>query len=202
MTRLTPIRDAAGEIIGLAPRSQDATPRFDQLLAETMAAVGAPSSTQVASTALDGEAAHRSHDGRLELVAVVAGLLIALALIVLINWLTPTHLAQRPAHRPTLAAAPSTEAPTLAPTATPTPSATPSPPTATAEPPTPQIVSIEVAPPCDPANPPYSVTVDVYDGDRPLGRSTGTSCESQAAAEANANALAAEMRQAHQRGKP
>jgi hypothetical protein len=201
LTHLTPIRDAAGEIIGLAPRTQDATPRFDQLLAETMTAVGAPSSTPPASTALDGEAAHRSHFGRLELAVVVCGLLVALALIVLINWLTPTHQAQRPVLVPPVPAPPSAQ-PTLAPTATATPSATPSPPTATVEPPTPQIVYIEVAPPCDPANPPYRVTVDVYDGNRPLGRSTGTSCESLAAAAANADALAAEMRLAHQRGKP
>jgi hypothetical protein len=98
-------------------------------------------------------------------------------------------MSAAPPPRPTAAPArPTAPAPAIVPTAVPT--ATPVPPTATPEPPTqtPAIVYVE-QPPC------YSVTEDVYDGSRPLGTVTGTSCDSQAAAQANADALAAQMKE-------
>lgn len=91
---------------------------------------------------------------------------------------------------------PSAAAPAVVPTTA--PSATPEPPTATPEPPTqtPAVVYVEVAPPCDVAvNPLYSVQLDVYaDGGRPIGIARGVSCDSQADAEANAAAIATEMK--------
>jgi hypothetical protein len=62
--------------------------------------------------------------------------------------------------------------------------------------PAPQIIYVEPSPvPCDPqVNPLYSVQEDVYDGARPIGQVVGVSCESQADAQANADAAAAAMK--------
>lgn len=81
--------------------------------------------------------------------------------------------------------------PAVAPAPTRAPSATPEPPTAMPEPPTqtPVVVYVE-QPPC------YSVTQDVYSADARavIGQVTGQSCESQAAAQAAADDLAAQMK--------
>lgn len=129
----------------------------------------------------------RWRPSRLELASIAAGLVLAVALIGLIQSFTP-----RPAPRsvPTAAPAP-TSAPTMAPTRTPLPTATPAP---TLEPPTPEPppepVIIIQAPPCDPLNPPYQVRQQVGD----LGHVVGFSCSSVEEAQANADRLAAEMR--------
>jgi hypothetical protein len=67
------------------------------------------------------------------------------------------------------------------------------------EPPTaePKIIYVEVPaapPPCDPSNPPFVVEQDVFDGSTPIGHVTGTSCDSQADARANAEQLAEAMK--------
>jgi hypothetical protein len=131
---------------------------------------------------------------------ILGGLLAFLVLFVLGARLLPSTapLADRAA--PTTATTddrrPTTDQPAAAPTIA--PSTTPEPPTATPEPPTqtPAVVYVEVAPPCDVAvNPLYSVQLDVYaDGGRPIGIARGVSCDSQANAEANAAAIAAEMK--------
>jgi len=59
--------------------------------------------------------------------------------------------------------------------------------------PTPKIIYVE--PPCDPAtNPRYVAQLDVALDGRPLGQVTGRSCDSQAAAQADAETQAAQMR--------
>lgn len=133
-------------------------------------------------------ATYRQLFGALAIVAVAL-----LAVYALRPSTRPTPTTPAPAMAPAATAAPPTA--TIAPTAEPSPTA---PPTATPEPPTaePEVIYIEVAPPCDPANPPYVVEQEVRD-DRgiPLGTVTGTSCESQDAARANAAQLAEEMRE-------
>jgi len=129
--------------------------------------------------------AARSHRGTLGLVGGLLGGLLLIALSA--RWLPGA--AAPPAERaaPTLVVTAPAARPAIVPTTAPT--ATPAPPTATPEPaPTPEPQIIYVEKPC------YSVTLDVYDGSRPLGQVTGTSCESQEAAQANADALAAAMR--------
>jgi hypothetical protein len=140
--------------------------------------------------------------GRLEQAGSVLGLVLALALIVVIGRVVPARQEGRaPAVAPPLPAPTRVRpSPTRTPTRTPAPTATPVPPTPTLEPPTPQVIYVQVAPPCDPSNPPFVVQQDVYDGTVPLGWVTGSSCESLEAARANAEAHAAEMRQAHDGG--
>lgn len=138
--------------------------------------------------------------GRREIAMIVAGLVVALIAVVLVSRAAPTAstlptIAATPTAQPTTEQRPLMVYDTIQ-TAIPEPSPTEAP-TATPEPPTqtPAVVYIEVAPPCDPANPPYVVEQEVRD-DRgiPLGIVTGTSCESQDAARANADALAEEMK--------
>jgi hypothetical protein len=161
-------------------------PGFAATLADTMQAVGA-------APAPDDTPTIPPRLGRFELAGVVSGLVLAVALIALVNHLTPAQEPPRAPVRPTVAQAPPTAAaPAVAPPVQPT--ATIAPPTATPEPPTPEVVYVEVAPACDPANPPYVVEQDVYDGSRPIGHVTGTSCDSQADARANADALATQMK--------
>jgi|SRR6185295_1505567 len=118
---------------------------------------------------------------------IVGALVVVLAVIGAISFL-PSPTTRRP---PATNAAPAVVPPTAAPAATIAPSATPAPPTATAEPPTqtPVVVYVETA--C------YSVTQDVYSPTTRavIGVVTGTSCESQEAAQANADTLAAEMKE-------
>jgi hypothetical protein len=143
--------------------------------------------------------------GRFELAGGVAGLFLALALVVLVGRAAPARQeAPVPVGAPPLPAPSRVQPPpTRAPIVTPAPSATPEPPTPTPEPPTPQVIYVEVAPPCDVNHPPFVVQLDVYQGDVPIGVVTGTSCDSLEEARANAEAHAAEMRQAHaQGGKP
>jgi hypothetical protein len=153
------------------------------------------------ASAVGGET-QRGRLGRLELAGSVLGLVLALALIVFIERVVPTRQGA-PVVAPALPAPTRVRpSPTRTPTRTPTasPTALPPTPTPTLEPPTPQVIYVEVAPPCDPSNPPFVVQVDVYAGVLPLGVVTGTSCDSLAAARANAEAHAAEMRQAHDGG--
>jgi hypothetical protein len=124
---------------------------------------------------------------RRAIAGAIGGLVVAVFLIAFIGQ-ARSGMPIAPPPPPTAAPArPTAAAPALVPTIA--PSATPAPATATPEPPTqtPAIVYVE-QPTC------YSVTQDVYDGSRPLGTVTGTSCESQAAARANADALAAQMK--------
>ena len=154
-------------------------PGFAALLAETMAATGA-------APAPEEKAPPRRPIGRLEIAGIVAGLVVATALIVLVNRVVPAQDAPRPTAAPAQAP-PTVAAPVVIPVVTPLPTEAPP----TPEPPTqtPAVVVVEVpAPPC------YSVTQDVYDGSRPLGTVTGTSCESQEAAQAAADQLAKHMR--------
>jgi hypothetical protein len=148
------------------------------------------------------EETRRVRLGRLELAGGVLGLMLALMLIIFIERVVPARQEERaPAAIPALPAPTRVQpSPTRTPTRTPTPSPTAIPPTPTVEPPTPQVIYVEVAPPCDPSNPPFVVQQDVYDGTVPLGWVTGSSCESLEAARANAEAHAAEMRQAHDGG--
>ena len=174
MANLTPIRDDAGNIVGLGPREKPGG--FAALLADTMTAVGAKQE--------QAEPPARRPFGRFEAAAVVCGLVVAVVLIVLVNRVTPTQEAPRAPVRPTVAqSTPASAAvPVVAPTATPeSPTPTEAPPTQT-----PVVVIVEQA--C------YSVTQDVYAGSRPLGTVTGQSCESQETAQAAADQLAAEMR--------
>lgn len=64
--------------------------------------------------------------------------------------------------------------------------------------PTPERIYVPVEPPCDLAvSPRYVARIDVSAADgRPLGQVTGASCESQAAAQADAEQRAVELRQA------
>lgn len=187
MANLTPIRDAAGDIIGLAPSGQHQPTGFAALLAETMAATGATVAAVGPEQAEEPPSRHSI--GRFELAGIVCGLVVALVLIALINSLMPAQEAPRAPAQPTTTqqqptiAAPAVAAP-VAPTATPAPTtATPEPPTQT-----PAVVYVETA--C------YSVTEDVYSADKRavIGQVTGQSCESQEAAQAAADALAAAMR--------
>lgn len=119
MANLTPIRDVAGDIIGLAPAGQQPT-GFAALLAETMAATGA---TPAAVEPEQEEATHAPRSiGRLELAGLVCGLLLAAVLIVLINHLMPAQEPPRAPALPTAAAAPGVvgNQPTSAPTPSPT----------------------------------------------------------------------------------
>lgn len=148
------------------------------------------------STSKEEEAQPRRSIGRVELAGIVCGLVLTVALFVLFGRTVPAQDAPQPTARPTVAqAAPLTVYDQIQ-TSVP-PSATPELPTATPEPPTqtPAVVYVEVAPPCDPSNPPYQAQVEVYDGARPLGTVRGTSCGSQADAQANADALAAAMKE-------
>lgn len=176
MGSFAPIRDAAGGIIGM--QAQDET-AFAQTLAETMEAVGAAEP--------EGEnTPPRWKPGRREAAALVGGLVLAVALIALLNVVAP-------APAPRLAAP--TVAPTIAATAAPTPTSAPTAtqaPTQT-EPPTPEPPTAEpvyVPPPCDPQNPPYQVRQQVGD----LGHVVGFSCTSIEEAQDNADRLAAEMK--------
>src|SRR5689334_4747192 len=90
--------------------------------------------------------------GRLELAGSVLGLVLALALIVFIERVVPTRQeARAPVVAPPLPAATRVRpSPTRTPTRTPTPTATAVPPTLTptVEPPTPQVIYVQVPPPC------------------------------------------------------
>jgi hypothetical protein len=149
-----------------------------------------------------GEETRPMRLGRFELAGGVAGLVVALALMVLVGRVVPAGQdAPAPVVAPALPAPSQMQPrPTRTPTITPAPTATAVPPTPTAEPPTPQVIYVEVAPPCDVNDPPFVVQLDVYDGSVPLGQVTGTSCESLQAAHANAEERAAEMRQGHAEG--
>lgn len=134
--------------------------------------------------------------GRREIAVIVAGLVVALAAIALLG--RGGAQQRQPRAAPAMAPAATQARPTatIAPTAEPSPTAQP---TATAEPPTPEpeVIYIEVAPPCDPAvNPLYSVALEVLDDKRrPLGQVVGVSCDSQAAAQANAEQAAQAMKE-------
>ena len=153
-------------------------PSFSALVADTMTAVGAKGETKAEETP-------RSAIGRLEIAGIAVGLVVALALIVLIGRVAPAQEAPKPTARP---AVPTAVAPAIIPALTPLPTEAPSVTPEPAPTPEPEIVYVEVEKPC------YSVTMDVYDGSRPLGTVTGQSCESQDAAQAAADQLAAEMR--------
>jgi hypothetical protein len=192
MANLKPIRDAGGRISSLVPR--DEPTNASTLFAETMDAVGA---TPAPAEPEDTSPPFRF--GRVELAATITGLILAGALIMLISRVLPAgEAARHPAASPAPAMAPvPTAAP--APTEAPTEEPTAMPAIPTEEPPTsePKIIYVEVpaaSPPCDPTNPPYQVVQDVYDGGKPLGQVVGKSCDGLAAAQANADALAAQMR--------
>src|SRR6185295_16831336 len=90
MAHLKPVRDAAGTIIGLTPRDAR-TPQFSQMLAETMHAVGAAPASASAQAPADGAAARPFRLGRVELAALLSGLVVALILIALITRVTPAQ---------------------------------------------------------------------------------------------------------------
>lgn len=174
MAHLTPIRDAAGSIVGLQPKGDESA--FAATLAETMDALG-PAPAQPVAPPVEARG----------LAMIVAGLVLALIVVAGLN------LMRASAAPPTV----STPAPptrtmtrTVAPSPTSAPTATPAPPTQT------PVVIVEQAPPVQC----YSVTLDVTD-DRgtPIGIATGESCESQDAAQANAEAQADQVRAAHRR---
>lgn len=162
---------------------------FAATLQETMTATGATKPTPKEETP-----PQRSF-GRRELAMVAVGIVVAIVLIALVGragGAQPAAPSAAPAMAPavTAARATATVAPTVEPSATPLPTATFEPPT-----PEPEIIYIEVAPPCDPANPPYVVQMEVYgDKRQPLGVVTGVSCDSQTAAQANAEQLAADLK--------
>lgn len=179
MAHLTPIRDAAGSIVGLRPKGADES-QFAVTLADTMAAVGA----QEAERQPAPPAAVRPH-----LAMIAGGLVAALVLVGALNLVQrPAAADQPPRSAPTHAPAPPTA--TRASTVTPTPTGTP---TATPEPPTQTPVVIVLPPP-----PPvqcWTITLDVTDAHgTPIGIATGESCESQDAARANAEAQAEQVR--------
>jgi hypothetical protein len=185
MANLTPIRDDAGNIVGLGPRRPVAG--FATLLDDTMTAVGATPAHEE-----EEEARPPRSFGRLELAGIVYGLILAGALIVLVNRVVPAQevpptIIATPTVQPTSVSRPLTVYDQIQ-TAIPP---TEAPPTATPEPPTqtPVVVYVE-QPPC------YSVTQDVYSADKRavIGTVTGQSCESQEAAQAAADTRAAEMR--------
>jgi hypothetical protein len=185
MGHFTAMRDKAGALIGFTERG-DAEPLFTQTLRDTMVAVGATEQPEGDETQRP-----RYRPGRREAVALVGGLMLAVAAIAALNAFTP---APAPRSVPTPAPA-ATSAPTATRTPTQAPTATPEPPTATSEPPppTPEVVYIEVPPACEPAvNPRFAVEIDLS----PIGRVRGVSCTSQEEAQANADRLAAEMRAA------
>jgi hypothetical protein len=166
---------------------------FAATLQETMQATGA------AKPAPKEEPPAARSFGRREAAMLVAGLVVAIALIALVGRQSDPQPAQSTQSTAAPAMAPAatqerstaTRAPTAEPSPTPAPTATTAPPT-----PEPEVIYIEVAPMCDPnVNPLYSVAMEVY-GDRrqPLGVVTGVSCDSQAAAQANAVQLAAELK--------
>jgi len=117
MANLTPIRDAAGDIIDLVPAGQSTG--FAALLAETMAATGA--APAAVERPQEEETQRPRTFGRREIAGIVCGLVVALALIALINWAMPAQEAPRAPALPT-AAAPGVvgSQPTPAPTASPT----------------------------------------------------------------------------------
>lgn len=197
MPSFTPIRDAANKIVDLSPRDQHQPTGFAALLAETMEATGAAPAPAPAAPAEEPRAP-RSF-GRIELAGVVIGLVIALALFAVFNWLVPAQEAPRAPVRPTVAttAAPTAAAPAAV--ATTAPTATPEPATDTPEPPTQTAVVVYIEKPCDPnVNPAFVARLDVYAGSVPLGFVSVPSCESMEAAQADAEQLAAEMRTRYQ----
>lgn len=181
MAHLTPIRDAAGSIIGLRPKGADES-QFAATLADTMSAVG----VQEAEGQPAPPAATRAH-----LAMIAGGLVTALALVGALNLVQRPAAVEQPPHTaPTHAPAPPTR--TIAPTVTPMPTRAP---TATPEPPT-QTPVVIVQPPVQC----YSVTLDVTDAHgTPIGIATGESCESQDAARANAEAQAEQVRATHEK---
>ena len=59
------------------------------------------------------------------------------------------------------------------------------------------IIEVSVEPDCDPyVNPRYSAQIEVSAGGRPIGIAIGRACESQDAAQADAERVAAEMKEA------
>jgi hypothetical protein len=176
MAHFIPVRDATGKIIDTRPKGEESA--FAATLAETMDALG-PAPAQPVAPPVEARG----------LAMIVAGLVLALIVVAGLN------LARAPAPPPTVstpAPAPPTRTMTrtVAPSPTSAPTATPAPPTQT------PVVIVERAPPVQC----YSVTLDVTD-DRgtPIGIATGESCESQDAAQANAEAQAEQVRAAHRR---
>jgi hypothetical protein len=106
MPAYEPIRDQFKQIVGMRLRqAQEAESQFGTLLRETMTAVGA-SSTPAAPASAQAPDEHepsRVRFGRLELAAVAVGLVLALALITLINRIAPPEASNRIAatHVPT-----------------------------------------------------------------------------------------------------
>jgi hypothetical protein len=240
MSSFAPIRDEEGGIVGMQPN--DGT-LFARTLAETMTAMGATEHEDEPAAAPERA---RWRPGRLELVGMVCGLLLAVAAIAALNAFSP---APAPRTMPTALVAP-TAAPSPRPTPqqqdayaapdgaqlgtipltatlayqhssypgwggvawqgaivwveadpaqlaqlpdlAPPPTAAPRPPTLPAEP----AAAPAAAPACDvTVNPAYVVKIAVL-GPRgePLGSATGVSCVSQDEAQANADALADQVR--------
>lgn len=178
MAHLTPIRDAAGGIIGLRPKGDES--QFAATLADTMTVVGEAPAAE----------APRPADVR-SLAMIVAGLIAALILVAGLNLLQqPAANDQPPRSAPT--AAPVLPTATRAPTVTPVPTSVP---TAVPEPPT-AVVIIQQAPPVQC----WTVTLDVTDQRGiPIGIAEGYSCESQDAARANAETRAEQVRATHEK---
>lgn len=169
-------RDASGRII-VNP--------FERELERAMTDVGAPAPPK------EGESPRKPwRPSKMELAALVSGLVLVVAVIAFLNSFTP---ARAPRSGPTVLPVATMTPMVVTPTRTATATATPTevPPTPEPPPPTPEVVYVPVAPPCNPeVNPRFSVHIDLS----PLGSVTGVSCDSLAEAQTNANRLADDMR--------
>lgn len=176
MAHLTPIRDAAGSIVGLQPKGEES--QFATTLADTMDALG-PEPAPLVTPPVEARG----------MAMIVGGLVLALIVVAGLN-LVRTPVAP-PAAPTTLPAPPTaTRTSTTLPSPTIAPTATPEPPTQT------PVIVVEQAPPVQC----YSVTLDVTDARGiPIGIATGESCESREAAQANAEAQAEQVRATHEK---
>lgn len=185
MGHFAPIRNAAGRIIGMQPKEEVGA--FASVLQDTMQAVGI----------VEPEPEGRKHSGRsrYEAAAFVLGVLLALALIAGLG-LGRGAPVSTSVDKP-VATLPAPPTRTIAPTRAPDPTIAPSPLPPTVEPPAPAAAPepVVIVQPVEVRC--YSVTVNVLDNrSYPIGTVEGSSCESQEAAQANADALAKQMREA------